>query len=468
MITFQLKEKKIGKESSVQVILGNYFNEPKRLKLGIGYSVKPEDFGSIEELKKSRKPASIDLRYRMIIIESCVVETKSYFEKIRKIPSRDEFREVFDQIRIEKGILSNNKIKITKEVQEGYDKNIVSEFIRYYIDECEFQLKNNTPIVKEDTIKKYKSIYNHWLNFEEYKKKKYLFSELTEDVVVELLQVSSKIKTGKIKLKVNHLKKTKPTFSHEGYTKQSIDNIADLFVGFVNKAASEGIKNNINLKSPKIKIKKAGRRKDFYIQEEILEKIVEFEPKCSLQQNAKDYIILASTTGMRNQSVQELINYKVEYVNIDGDEIPIAKNIANKTDDETYSPVFKPALDIYKRNGNSFPKIYSLAYLNKGIREIFKSLKIKDKFKLNYNVYGAHKESTEELISSYISTHDLRSTFITNMLIHGVGKDVVKSMTHEHQKGDAFSLYDKTSTLDEVKNFYRATKNLKSNFYCYK
>lgn len=53
------------------------------------------------------------------------------------------------------------------------------------------------------------------------------------------------------------------------------------------------------------------------------------------------------------------------------------------------------------------------------------------------------------------------------MLIHGVGRDTVKSMTHEHQKGDAFSLYDKTSSLDVVKNFYRATKNLNSKVYTY-
>lgn len=467
MITFQLKEKNSGKESSVQLVLGNFFNDNKRLKLGIGISVTPEDFGTIEQLKKSRKPKSIELRNRMIIIEGSVLDTKYYFEQTGKLPSREEFRKVFDQKRIEKGILKSNKIKITQEVDEVNNKNLVTEFIEYYINDCEFLLNNNTPIVKKDTIKKYKSIFNHWLNFEEYKKKKYLFSDLTEDIVVELLQVSSKIKTGKIRLKVNNLKKTKPTFNQEGYSKQTIDNIADLFVGFVNKAASEGIKNNINLKSPKIKIKKAGRRKDYYIQEDILEKIIKSNPTTNLQQNAKDYIILAATTGMRYQSVQELANYKVEFVNIDGEELPIAKNIANKTDDETYSPVFKPALDIYFRNGNSFPKIYSLAYLNEGIRDLFKALKIKDKFNLNYNVFGAHKESTEELISEYISTHDLRSTFITNMLIHGVSRDIVKSMTHEHKKGDAFSLYDKTSSFDEVKNFYRSTKNLNSSIYYY-
>jgi len=208
MITFQLKEKNSGKESSVQLVLGNFFNDNKRLKLGIGISVAPEDFGTIEQLKKSRKPKSIELRNRMIIIEGSVLDTKYYFEQTGKLPSREEFRKVFDQKRIEKGILKSNKIKITQEVDEVNNKNLVTEFIEYYINDCEFLLNNNTPIVKKDTIKKYKSIFNHLLNFEEYKKKKYLFSDLTEDIVVELLQVSSKIKTGKIRLKVNNLKKT--------------------------------------------------------------------------------------------------------------------------------------------------------------------------------------------------------------------------------------------------------------------
>lgn len=45
---------------------------------------------------------------------------------------------------------------------------MVSEFFRNYIEECKNLLINNTPIVKQDTIKKYSSVFNHWLNFEEF------------------------------------------------------------------------------------------------------------------------------------------------------------------------------------------------------------------------------------------------------------------------------------------------------------
>jgi len=480
---FQLKEKIEGKETSVQFIIANVFSDNKRLKFGVGITIKPEDFGkkvidpNTNKLKdhynynrdfinKSRKPIAIELRTRIAIIESCFTEARSSFERKNIIPTSNDFRIVFDKLRVEKGILSPTKIKIPGEVKT-INKNIVSEFIKFYIEDCEFQLENNTPIVKADTIKKYKSIYHHWLNYEEYKKKSYIFSELTEDIVVEFLHVCTKIKTGKIKLKSNHIKNKRSTRDPEGYSKQSIDNIIDIFTGLVNKAASEGIKNNINLKSQKLQIKKIGRKKEYFINEDTLVKLIESKPKSKLLQQARDYVVLASTTGMRYQSVCELNGLKIEYIEVDGTKVPVIRNIANKTDNETYSTLFRPALDIYKSNGNRFPKIYSLSYLNMGIRKLFKELKIKDTIKVYNTTFGSKPSHSQELACDHVSSHDCRSTFISNMLLHEVQRDVVKSMTHQHDRGDAFSLYDKTSVYDKAKAFYRATKNLKSEVFNY-
>ncbi|GEM50831.1 hypothetical protein EB1_06210 [Empedobacter brevis NBRC 14943 = ATCC 43319] len=484
MITYLLKNKIEGKESSVQVIIANIFNEDKRLKIGLGISIRPEEFGvkgkldpktnklignyvyNRDFLNKSRKPNASKLKTCIAIFESCVQESILYFQNLGKLPSAEDFRIKLDELRVGKGILSPTKFK-NQEVKEKINKNVVSEFIDYYINDCKFQFDNNTPIVGIETIKSYIKTYKHWLNYEQYKKRKFIFSELDEEVIVEFQHVTNKIKTGRINLKSNNLKNKKPTFSEEGYAKQSIDNLSDSFLSLVNKASGEGLRNNINFKSPKIKIKNAGKKKKFYINEDILVKILEYQPKSKLLQNAKDYIILGATTGMRYQSIKELKNHKITFINIDGKELPIARNIARKTNDDTFSPVFKPAMDIYLRNGNSFPHIYSLAYINDGIRKLLKALKIKDKFNLEYNVFGLQKESTEELISDYISSHEMRSTFITNLVNYGVNHDIVKALTHEHDTGDAFSLYVKTTSLDQVRNFYYATKNLNSKIYKY-
>ncbi|MFV0188485.1 hypothetical protein OBK29_00860 [Empedobacter falsenii] len=484
MITYILKNKIEGKESSVQVVIANFFNENKRLKLGLGVSITPEEFGvkgvmdpvtgkitdnyvyNKDFLNKSRKPNTIKLKTSIAIFESCVQESILYFQNLGKLPSAEDFRIKLDELRVGKGILSPTKVK-NQEVKEKINKNMVSEFINYYINDCKFQLDNNTPIVGIETIKSYIKTYKHWLNYEQYKKRKFIFSELDEEVIVEFQHVTNKIKTGKINLKSNNLKNKKPTFSEEGYSKQSIDNLCDSFISLVNKASAEGINNKINLKSPKIKIKNAGKRKRFYLSEDILLKIYDYQPTSKLLQNAKDYIILASTTGMRYQSVRELKNYKIGFITIENKEIAIARNIARKTNDDTFSIVFKPALDIYKRNDNSFPHIYSLAYLNEGIRKLFKALNIKDKFYLEYNVFGTQKESTEELVSDYISSHVMRSTFITNLVNYGVNDSIVKSMTHEHDSGDVLNSYVNATALDRVKTFYHNTKDLNSEFYIY-
>ena len=188
--------------------------------------------------------------------------------------------------------------------------------------------------------------------------------------------------------------------------------------------------------------------------------IIESKPKSKLTQNARDYVILASTTGMRYQSIIELSSQKIEYINVDGDNIPIVKNIAKKTDDITYSILFKHALEIYRSNRDSFPKFYALSYLNDGLRKLFRELKINDKLSINHNTYGGVDFVTQELVSDHLSSHDCRSSFITNLLLHGVNRDTVKSMTHEHSERDSFSLYDKTTTLDKVKLFYLATNKM--------
>lgn len=484
MVTYQLREKVEGKESSVQIVIANIFSNHKRLKIGIGVSIKPEEFGSKgtfdqetgklkdnfiyrkDFINKSKRPSTIVLKNRIEIIESCITETRSSFAKKGRIPTTDEFRVVFDEYRVNKGILASTKVR-KNESQVTINKNMVSEFFRNYIEECKNLLINNTPIVKQDTIKKYNSVFNHWLNFEELKKQKFMFSELTEVVVVDFMNSCNLIKSGEVKLKNNYLKSTKCTQNPEGYSKQSIDNISDIFTGIVNKAAAEGIKNDINMLSPKLKVKKAGRRKEYFINEELLLNIIESKPKSKLTQNARDYVILASTTGMRYQSIIELSSQKIEYINVDGNDIPIVKNIAKKTDDITYSILFKNALEIYKSNGDSFPKFYALSYLNDGLRKLFRELKINDKLSINHNTYGGVDFVTQELVSDHLSSHDCRSTFITNLLLHGVNRDTVKSMTHEHNSGDAFSLYDKTSSFDQVKSFYRSTKNLKSPVYTY-
>lgn len=485
MITYQIKDKVEGKETSVQVIIANIFSDRKRLKLGIGLSIKPEEFGSKGKLElksnkikdnylyrkdflnKSKKTAAIALRTRIAIIESCIIETQSYFDKKGIVPTSDEFRIIFDEFRTNKGILSIKKHKKPIET-ELVNKNLVKEFFDYYIKDCIKHLHNNHPIVKKSTIDKYVSVYHHWLNYEEYQKRQFLFSDLSEDTVTDFVNFCTKIKLGKIKLKTNHIKNRRITRNTGGYAKQTIDNIIDIFISLVNKAAATGVKNNINLKSPKLKIKKPGRKKEyFFIAEKTLSIIIESEPKSKLLQMAKDYVILGCFTGMRYQSICELNKLKIEYLDVDGGKIPIIKNIAGKTDDESYSTVFKPVMDIYYRNGNNFPKIYSLAYLNQGIRKLFKWLNIKDNLTVYNTTFGFDQSKSVELAANHISSHDCRSTFISNMLLKGVPRDIVKSMTHEHDNGDAFSLYDKTSSLDKVRVFYYATKNLNSEIYKY-
>lgn len=130
MVTYQLREKVEGKESSVQVVIANIFSNHKRLKIGIGVSIKPEEFGSKgtfdqetgklkdnfiyrkDFINKSKRPSTIVLKNRIEIIESCITETRSSFVKKGRILTTDEFRVVFDEFRVNKGISVLTKVKI--------------------------------------------------------------------------------------------------------------------------------------------------------------------------------------------------------------------------------------------------------------------------------------------------------------------------------------------------------------------
>ena len=128
----------------------------------------------------------------------------------------------------------------------------------------------------------------------------------------------------------------------------------------------------------------------------------------------------------------------------------------------------KPAIEVYERLGE-FPRLSTANMVNYQIRALFREMELEKKVTMNYHTYGDGVVKVDKLLSDVVSSHDLRASFITNLLNLQVDRFKVQAMTHKAMNdGTAFSVYDKRSEIDRAIEFYEATKDINSEFYRYK
>ena len=217
---------------------------------------------------------------------------------------------------------------------------------------------------------------------------------------------------------------------------------------------------------------KVGRGKgvrDFYFDEEILIKIYNHQPQSLVTQHAKDFIMIASTTGMRHQSVAMIYDEQpIEIFTSNGEKFYAVKNQADKTGIKLLSPVLKPAMEVFNRLGK-FPSYNSVTTITRQIRRLLIEIGIEDEVNLTKTIFGVGEVKVTKKLNEVASSHVCRASFITDALNLRMDRNKVKMMTHQGMNdGTAFSLYDKRSELDRAIQFYEASKDLKSTFFTYK
>ncbi|SFN07918.1 hypothetical protein SAMN05421738_106116 [Algoriella xinjiangensis] len=479
MINFVLKEKILGKKSAVSALISGEFSPTKkndRIKLALGVSVTPETFGTSagnytfdpNHLVKGRSFEANHLRDKIHQITVKHDVLSSYYKVSGKLPSKLEFENKLTELLVKDNIITKKGYQ--KIDFENYGKHFFDDFLKDLIAKEVDDYKNGNREFALSTIKIHQNVYNHLLNYQEYKGQRLYIENIKVKTLLEIIDVANGIMIGEIKIKKNYCSNQNKSRNKFGYSVNFVNNLLAQFKSFLRKVDTDEIELSINLAASRLKRKKAQSAKKVYYNNDLLEEIYLHRPLIKRTARARDYILLASTLGMRHQSVSLLYKEQVKQITTkDGSIFYAIINKSSKTGIEIISPLFAPAMEIYRNNNNSFPKVFLTNYLSKALRDLFTEMKIKDKTIINEWVHIIGIVTTERNVAEVVSSHDCRKTFVTNLLQLGVNSSVVRSMTHEtlEENSSSFNVYDNACAVDRAKTFYNSTKNLDSIIYKY-
>ena len=466
MINYQLKRKDISKPQPIfAYITGVFIGSKERLKISIGKSILPQDFGeeidnykfNRDRLNKSKKPSNLIVKSVIDKFELTVNQVDLFFNLIDIKPTREEFKvKLLEYLGRE-----------VKEIKVTSDRFI--DFIEDYINNVKNIQKKNMMKISDDTIRNYLSIIYHIKNYEKYKERVLNISDISYDIYNDFIDTTAQFS-------VEELKGNNRTINCRVHNKvcksnNTISVIASRFRFFLEQASKRGYQLHkiLNLSDERLVINMQPSSKDYYFSHEFLNNIYNYQPKSKSAVKGKDYIMLASTTGMRFQGVKKLYEQIPQLITTNnGSSFFIIKNKAKKTGIELLSPLMKPAIEVYERLGE-FPRLSTANMVNYQIRALFREMELEKKVTMNYHTYGDGVVKVDKLLSDVVSSHDLRASFITNLLNLQVDRFKVQAMTHKAMNdGTAFSVYDKRSEIDRAIEFYEATKDINSEFYRYK
>ena len=159
--------------------------------------------------------------------------------------------------------------------------------------------------------------------------------------------------------------------------------------------------------------------------------------------------------GMRHQTMTHTNGKKIETYSKDNVNFDFIHNYHDKTKTECHTPLFKEVHLILQKNENKFPDFtgLTLCNLNLNIRRVLKTIGIK-----NHQFY---------------STHNFRSTFVTNLVLLEVAEKNISYITHPSKKNRTSSvhIYNRTKMSDKAKKFFNAVKKANrtnpSNLYSF-
>lgn len=470
MINLQLKDKSSTNPTPVNAVISGLFSQKNaKIKLTIGCKITPSLFGhEIDGYKfdrnllyTSRLPEALKFRLQLEKFENAVNQLDLHYLASQIEPTVEEFKA---QLLIKLGRA------VAPEEQPQQDFSFI-DFVATFCTECRDMLAKGRSQTKEVTIVKYEVMAKHFKNFEEVTQHQYAINDISYDVVQEFIETINMIAIGRIKLKTNHLKGNKKIANKKGYSQTSLKNILATFKFLLKQSRVYGhvFHSTLQLDDKRLSIAIAKSSKDYYLSEELLLEIYNHKPLKSNTQNAKDYIMIASTTGMRYQSVALLHTFTPQHITTpDGESFIAITNRADKTGITLLSPLMKPAQEVYERLG-CFPEFVTLVQVNRNIRALFKEMNVNITIDVNESIYVAGNSHSEHQMCDVITSHVCRASFITCLLLAGAEYSKIQAMTHRALSVDtAFERYNKSSASDRAITFYTATKDLGSTFFAYK
>ena len=318
--------------------------------------------------------------------------------------------------------------------------------------------------ISENSIKPYRTLAHYIERYELYANSKLTFQNLDEKLYWEFWNFQDEVLKGNIKLPKKEGKKS-GTISQNGFMISSIRKYQKTLFRCLKMAQKEGIIISLNINNSDLILEDKPNAKDIYINEEQLTKIYNHQATNENIQLAKDYVVLASLTGVRYESMEIAHEQKIAHYSDESYNFNYIHSFQNKTQTEVYIPLFRPVRETLAKYNNKFPHFPQNAVMNKLIKELFKEVGIKATAITTSHYYKNGIVKAIKQVSDLVTTHDLRKSFVTKKTKKNVSEVLIMNTTHPNSKPKhaMTTIYNKTTLLDNAKKFYDEVNQIKQS-----
>ena len=448
----------------------NFNSDRKDYKRVVVYTqckIKPENFGKTI-IKGSRKVFAFDqkifdkysrtnraIKTKLEQTKNAVTEVANQFYIKRTNPTPEEFKE---SLLIELGRNNGDVVKEKTVLEFLYDK---------IANDRENAEKGKKGALSPNHIKTYVSLSRMFENYQIAVEKEILFSDFNNKKFQwQFFEVVDSIYRGEIEVN-NPNQKRKQATDPTGYGAKSINKYIKLLHRVLRLGKRDGFNMTLDLDDPNLMLENPPPQKEIYLNEQELEKIINTKVSDDKLLNAKQFLIIGSLMGLRVEDMTTLHKLKPKQYSKNGQSFTGVEIYVNKTDKDVVIPLLKPVRDVLEQNDNRFPVFRESVNRHlKTFCELAGIDSIEERTKISFR--DGKLETLKLPKYKLVSTHDCRRTFITNLGLKGVGKDIVESMSHPKKKNsnDMMAVYNNADMVDKAVVFLNAIEKIESSVYC--
>lgn len=436
-----------------------------RFKVSLGTTIKPKNFGLIkdnfrfnEDVFANFSKSNKGVKTAMQIFENKVDELYSNYQINDIQPTAKQFK---SDLLIQLGRKQREQKKTVTVLSYLSDK------IAYFESLIGSGRKEE---IDENSIKIYRTLKIYIERYEFVREVKVTFENLDEKMYWDFWDVQDEILRGKIIIPKKEGER-KIAVQINGFLMSSINKYQKTFMRLLRLAIIDGVTVKLNTNNTNLVVTKSPASKDLYVSESDLLKIWNYQPATNEMQLAKDYLMLASLTGMRYESMEVANIEQIETYKDGNYNFSYFHSKQNKTETECYIPLFLAAVEILRRYGNKFPTFPANPIVNEDIKALFKLVGINSQQTITNITYKSGTLIEAKPANEVISTHDCRKSFITNLFLSGGTENIIMAVTHPDKKPAhaMAAVYNKSTLLDKAKQFYdevnRIRKEKPSDLY---
>ncbi|CAA0229171.1 Integrase/recombinase family protein [Tenacibaculum maritimum] len=444
-----------------KLIGSNRKGRNKPFRLALKAMILPKDFGKKENnfiydeavfKKYSRKNNTI--KVKMGFLEKAIHELENHYVVNRIMPKPEEFK---------KELI----IKLYGEQDGEIIEQTILDFVYNKIKDDERNLKiEQKKGISKGTIKSYKTLSHHLENYEIATGDILKFSTFDEVKYWSFWDVLNDIFKGKVSVK-NPNQPIKQRTNVNGYSANSLQKHQKNLLRVLRLAKKEH-KLVLDLEDESLTLKNSESMKDFYVSELELQKIIDTDVSHDVKlQRAKEYSIVAGLTGMRFESMFDIVNETIEVCEEDGFNFKYVHSKQNKTKTEVYIPLLKPIQDILEKYDGRFPKFPINQTINEDLKELFEYLEIDEIVIITKVTYSEGTVVNRVPKYKMISAHDFKHSFYSNLYKYKVRQSVIDDITHPDRvpKNAMAKVYNRANMLDKAKMFVTEIMKIDSHIY---